>query len=192
MNLLSHLRIARHVLAPYRREQGLARRAAFFFGNVRPDIFGGFIVLPHTPAARARLVNLRIARCIKELEEGMSGDLLTNYRLGIICHFIADFFCFAHNDWADLSTPQHFRYERMLNHYLKRRDLEGSTLPYAYSAQEIIEALWLTHKEYSALSPEHTHDLDYTARMCAYLFGSANTIAQNAVVYPVKALPAVG
>ncbi|MFA9382070.1 MAG: zinc dependent phospholipase C family protein, partial [Acetanaerobacterium sp.] len=185
MNLLSHLRMSHRLLAPYGRRRGGVRTLAFVFGNIRPDIMGGFLVLPHTPAARAALINKKIEKCMREMQDGVHGGIYTNYRLGIICHFLADFFCYAHNDWSDLSSRAHFRYEIKLNRQLKRSRFGtlDTTFP-ASEAQDIIARVWQVHGEYSALKPDPARDIAYTASICTYLLSSAHHMADSASRYP--------
>ncbi len=190
MNILSHLRMARRLLAPYGGGQGGVKSLAFLFGNIRPDIMGGFLVLPHTPAARAQMINRKIEQCIADMQNGERGGIYTNYRLGVICHFLADFFCYAHNDWADLTSKAHFMYEMRLNRALKQSDYEQDSIPLPVGdVSSIIQSIWQAHQEYSALNPDPLQDIEYTGDVCALLLSSARYLAYCGGHHPFEAAP---
>ncbi len=190
MNLLSHLRMARRLLAPYGGGQGGVKSIAFLFGNIRPDIMGGFLVLPHTPAARAEIINRKIEKCIADMQTGQRGGIYTNYRLGVICHFLADFFCYAHNDWAQLTSKDHFTYEMQLNRALKQADYEKDSIPLpAGDVHSIIQSIWQAHKQYASLTPNPLQDIEYTGDVCAYLLSSARYLAHCGGYAPFEETP---
>ncbi len=190
MNLISHLRMARRLLTPYGGGRRSVRSLAFLFGNIRPDILGGFLVLPHSPAARAQAVNRKIEQCMIDMQSGHRGGIYTNYRLGVICHFLADFFCYAHNDWANLSSSEHFMYEVRLNRNLKASSYGKYSIPIpADDVQDIIEHIWRKHKEYALLAPDAEQDISYTIDACAYLLSSARFLAHSEGRYPFEAIP---
>ena len=64
-------------------------------------------------------------------EEGQCIGPEYSMRLGLMCHFICDYFCFAHNADFTGSLTQHITYERDLDEYLRENckellDLDGS------------------------------------------------------------------
>lgn len=190
MNIISHYRMARRLLKPYGGGQGGVKPLAFLFGNIRPDIMGGFLVLPHSPAARAKMINRKIEQCIADVQSGERGGIYTNYRLGVICHFLADFFCYAHNDWTTLSSKGHFMYEMRLDRLLKQSDYGLHQIPEPASDVEgIIQGIWQAHSEYARLTPNPTLDISYTSDICAYLLSSARHLAHIRGYYPFEAVP---
>lgn len=106
--------------------------------------------------------------------------------LGIIMHYITDFFCFAHNHPKFVNKLQHIKYEWALLHEYKKTDTE-ETLKKAYAnlnhynekrykcLKEFINEM---HDEYMANSPGIENDIKYSLEMCMtialIIFGSVN------------------
>lgn len=191
MNIFSHLRLASRLIAPYGGARKNAKTLAFLFGNIRPDLFGGFLLRPHTPAARAASINKKIERCLTEACNGEHGGIYANYRLGVICHFLTDFFCYAHNDWSTLSGRGHFAYEMQLGHMLHSSPHGTTDVPEpAQDVDAVIRSIWQSHEEYSRLYPHPSRDIAYALDVCAYLLSSARYLAYQGGYYPFEAMQA--
>ena len=117
MNLQSHLLLAMAMEHHVKEKYGISLRTdAFYYGNVRPDLTPrGFKRYPHTfedsmPMFRYQCQLLRIASRLMR-----PPMYLLSYRLGIILHYTADFFTYAHNDRELFHKGKaHFQYENEL------------------------------------------------------------------------------
>jgi len=107
-------------------------RVAFVYGNIAPDYVPTLYVRPHFTWTCNHMIN----KFVKDLSatpvtaEGCIGPEYS-MRLGLMCHFICDYFCFAHNADFSGSLPQHITYERDLDQYLRENclsllDLDGT------------------------------------------------------------------
>ena len=178
MNIQSHYKMGTFVMNPYLIQQGRIGRLAFLFGNLRPDLLGGFFLLPHSAAARSTSVNKKIEDCIRDIASARPGKLRTDIQLGIICHFLADFFCYPHNDLMGKNPRVHCSYEYAIWKQLKATGINGSSeiMP-AGGADEIIKLIWDKHREYSLSPSVPERDILFTADVCRYLLGSVEYIA---------------
>ena len=120
MNLFTHLAFSKLIFQHVPTELSLDR-SAFLYGNIKPDLTPDCIRKPHT------LENYRdrVDELCRELTEGDS--YLTNsamsMKLGEICHYLCDFFCYYHKDETQyFQLKRHFFYETALHfRYLKLR-----------------------------------------------------------------------
>lgn len=178
MNLNSHLKMASKVMNLYTRKQRFTERLAFLFGNIEPDIIGSFMFVPHSAQARGESFEKRIKNCIDNIENARHGGVYTNIKLGILCHFLADFFCYAHNGGIP-SSREHIGYEMAITKCLKAQSPIGTAvmLP-SRRAEKILENIWAAHAEYMSLPSNPERDIAYAVSLCAYLFGSADSIAR--------------
>lgn len=104
MNLFTHLMIS-DMLYDHLKARIPLNRSAFRFGNVKPDLSRQFLSVPHT------LDNCIII--VKDLADnlvkGQADIYKTSIDLGVICHYICDFFCCVHQD-----NNVYYRY---INHF---------------------------------------------------------------------------
>lgn len=94
-------------------------------------------------------------------------------RLGVICHYIADFFCYPHSVNFDQGSLSHIYYEYMLHRYLiskldelKYRQLVCSQ-GLANCPQAVNESIDELQIEYLGAEPAFSNDIMYTLRMCS-------------------------
>ena len=122
-----------HFLYASLQARGLSlSRVAFVYGNIAPDYVPTLYVRPHFTWTCNHMIN----KFVKELSStpiSADGCIGPEYsmRLGLLCHFVCDYFCFAHNTDFSGSVIQHITYERDLDEYLRKNclsllDLNGS------------------------------------------------------------------
>jgi len=106
---------------------------------------------------------------------------------GVTLHFVADYFCRAHNDKYLRPLLAHFAYEFTLHHESCRMDLvglallcargmQGSPLTSVPTLREHFEAL---HKEYLIMAPSLATDIRYAI--------SASTVVAHSIVNMTQA-----
>lgn len=108
MKLKQHLEIGNKVL-----DEGLintfkVNRIAYLFGNIAPDLNCIY------PAHRLKTTEKRFYKRLKRVEKS-STPLIKSFTLGVITHYICDYFCYAHNI-ESLGVP-HKKYETNLYNY---------------------------------------------------------------------------
>ena len=78
-----------------RVDPGLLARAAFYWGNIAPDIAPTQAFRSHRAKFRLGMVNQKLARTMEAAGDDC-GVWRRSYRLGVLCHYYADFCCYAH------------------------------------------------------------------------------------------------
>jgi len=120
LNTNSHILIGRILCDHIKKEYDIClEKSSFLWGNIAPD-------LSILPSSRPHFAEYRLKQVREQIGKLENMDILTfrpgaKYcaRLGMICHFYADFFCGAHNDARlKYSRAAHFRYEHGLQKYL--------------------------------------------------------------------------
>jgi hypothetical protein len=144
MNSFSHSLIGKILLRQLddRYDVQLDRRA-FLYGCVMPDFRKTYKTLPHEPRFWDGYLKGEISALARQQRETRQFDRSGSKRLGILCHFYADFFCLAHTDGFNGSTYEHIRYEWDLDRFLRKNaaglyqaDL-GVRMPVVLSADSI-------------------------------------------------------
>lgn len=121
MNTFNHIRVAKFVLGYVKKHYGISIcRRAFIWGNIRPDFGIDVVAKPHYIGNYMNYIQSELIRLSEKNSSNFFG-FAASYRLGVICHYCTDFFCFAHNIGFEGTSMQHVRYERKLNQYCKNR-----------------------------------------------------------------------
>jgi len=98
------------------------RNISFIAGNILPDIWLSFIYRPHFRKFSAAGIN-KMLRRLYDSRAG-SGGLWFSYRLGVVTHYICDFFCYSHTPAFKGGLNGHRRYEK------KQTVKAGDMLPF--------------------------------------------------------------
>lgn len=132
MKSTSHFAMAHLVYAALQKHGVYLNRIAFVYGNIAPDYTPALLLPTHF----SRLCTRMTEKMLTELSETpvcSSGRVGAEYskQLGLLCHFICDNFCFAHNDDFNTGVRQHIIYEAELDAYMRHNclklfDLEGA------------------------------------------------------------------
>jgi len=180
MNFKSHLMMGK-VLYEYlqKRLNVPLNRFEFVYGNVRPDIFPGFLATPHTKEYFYEYVKSELEEIEKiNLIQSVDDDKTYSLRLGIICHYITDFFCYPHNTDFHKGTLAHCVYEKKLYWYMKQRvnlfenieNLEKAGV--LVGAQKMQDEIERSHKEYMDTRTYCGYDLLYAFDSCMVITSS--------------------
>lgn len=107
----------------------------FLFGCIQPDFSLGVFYTPHIKEKSFAFVLRTIAELantVLPIDNTARETFAT--RLGVVIHFLTDFFCAVHNQRQDDSLPLHFAYEANLH-------LVSRTMPLDTLAQESLTEL---------------------------------------------------
>jgi len=98
------------------------KKLGFKYGNIKPDLMMNFKNTPHNYYSSADYIISEIYSLIEEtprLKDLQSNDFAV--KLGIIDHYIADFFCMPHNkNLVKKNIVAHFIYEQKINAICKK------------------------------------------------------------------------
>jgi len=157
-----------HILYDYlsKRQNIKINKLAFLYGCVKPDISNADINQEHTLDSSINSLNK------------YSEKLLTNnisikdfsVSLGVICHFICDYFCLYHNDEYCLKNNfQHFLYEIKLHYKFLMLLLMGKLKieNYVHLEQNLIAMILGFQQKYVLEEKNLTRDIKYALSSAA-------------------------
>lgn len=118
MRKKSHIALARYLVRNHYSLDLFQHKKAFYFGSIQPDLNPGMISAPHEFESSYP----ELKKDIRALASGSSGrhDSAAFWRkLGIILHYIADYFTFPHNPVFEGTLKDHCLYERDLKYCMR-------------------------------------------------------------------------
>jgi len=174
MNRYSHILMGELIYEYTRKVHGIQLdKESFIKGCVIPDFSYYAVAHPHFMKFSLGYIQAEIEALSKtHLKSAFVGSNYS-YRVGIICHYFADFFCFAHSKGYKQVVVNHLKYEHLLYEYFMESFDEIAQLKYASyddisaSADEINDRLLSFHSQYSEAAPSYSNDLSFALKACA-------------------------
>jgi hypothetical protein len=176
MNSFSHIIIGDLILRHISEYHGYElSQDAFIHGNMLPDFRTFYKTKPHEPESWSRYIQLEIAALSRAKNDSMCFGPDFSRRLGVICHFYADFFCFPHSPGFKEGSIRHFQYEWALHRRLRGRapflgvtDLRIAATE-GLNETQIFAGFQALYQDYIGRKPSFNRDIDYTLRACVDL-----------------------
>ena len=174
MNLFSHITMGRYLYTYFTEQLGVELdKASFVSWNVLPDVAPSLLKLSHFKKDIYDLVMERAERLARE------GDAMTlaeySKQLGILCHFMSDFFCYAHSESFDGSKIGHLKYEICMQFYGYRRRSMLHAVDLISNAAEVDRSAALyeqineLHDRYMEMTPSYGVDFVFSLTACVDL-----------------------
>lgn len=113
MRKKSHILLADYVINKVDNNNLITHTAIFKFGSLLPDLVPSFITKRHEISVTFEIVRRKIENVINALLNG-SLSVKCSKDLGVITHYLSDYFTFPHNTIYDGSMKDHVLYERDL------------------------------------------------------------------------------
>lgn len=167
MRKKSHIALARYLLCQNRTQKMLKYKKAFYLGSILPDLNPKMFAVPHEFETSYQ----ELQDHIRSLTDGwypQNNPHMFWRRLGIVMHYLADYFTFPHNTTYGGSLADHCTYEGdlkyLLRAYVETTEAAGiySRLRYGKerfgSVEELLEYIEITHARY--LRSAHTAESD--------------------------------
>lgn len=124
MNTNSHLLMGRLLRSLLLKEYGFRLNApAFLLGSTIPDFLPSLLFRPHYLCCRRKYLQNMLSALFAAKNTAWN-DRSHSFRFGLLCHFYADFFCYAHSDFFRGNLAAHIRYEAGQNRYFKEHIAE--------------------------------------------------------------------
>ncbi len=158
----------------------------FIYGNIKPDIVSKYKLKKHYLDESYTMIKSKIEKMsslnLDSLEKLYTKSSFSQ-EIGVICHFLADFFCVAHSERWEFKHSMyiHVRYERGLTKVAEDYYLKDDRLSYLENFDTFFETLYL---EYKSNGNYEKNDLKYAAYICNTV---TNYILDNILNNTVKA-----
>ena len=138
-------------------------RRWFLYGSIKPDITTKKCPAEHYKEKGEYFVISEINDISQNgIIEGKVLSKELSMRLGVLCHYLSDFFCKAHSKEFNNRSVKHVVYEMLLTLAVKKHKRGSTTcIPYAKS-DEIYDYINVLHARYTALENCFSKDIDYS------------------------------
>lgn len=170
MNPIIHMFMAHSIRKNVRKRTGeKLNLIGFIYGNILPDLAKRFDSIPHYMETSLNYISDVAAELSANYEtSNRSFDYSKN--MGIITHYIADYFCFPHTERFSKSMASHLWYEVMMTFsYRKGRKLTKSlrNSEDAVSSADLPTHLKAILETYNKERPSYKHDIFWAIKSCS-------------------------
>lgn len=173
MDSVSHTKVARILLGYIEETCGVTfDNSAFIYGNLKPDLTGTYLKKRHNPSVMYDEV-MEMIRVFTEkytISTANGHDLSVD--LGVICHYITDFFTFPHNDDIyDRNLLAHYLYEKRtslrISSRIDERKFERWVSPVIppFTVDALISRIGDMHSRYKAERHGISNDIFYICQI---------------------------
>jgi hypothetical protein len=199
MNSFSHILIGKLLYTYLEQNCGMTlHKPSFLYGNILPDCTRRFKKMPHEPEYWDQYLRKEVAALTGQQKPALYFERSYSRRLGIICHFYADFFCYAHTQAYTGGLYPHMKYEWELHQRMVKS--LGAICGTDYSAEEntmdepaLIHACYTRLlRQYLDLAPSFEKDISYTMNACTTLVTAVTAASAAAVWTPAAGSLAYG
>lgn len=139
MKLHQHWKVGEMLLSKLDNKYKIGR-TAYLIGNIAPDLNCIY------PAHRLNTTEKRFARKLRYIDKS-NNNLLRSFQLGVVTHYLCDYFCYAHIIESVGAT--HKKYEKNLYEFYKAHVNELHN--------EWLDIFWHKNKEESINEVAHTY-----------------------------------
>ena len=145
-------------------------------GCIKPDFSPRLVNLPHYKNKSFQDISQMInALKSDKLPESFNKVNSFSNELGVILHYLTDYFCSPHNDRLMDKMPTHFIYELNLDYelrkYLKATNIltvpNLSSEDYANINISLIQYIDEKHNQYLKIKPSLSNDIQYILQVCS-------------------------
>lgn len=198
MDSLSHTRVAKLLLAYVEENCGVAfDEAGFLYGNLKPDLTGTYLTKRHYPSVMYDEIMGRLKDFLEKYTLSDYNGYALSEDLGVICHYLTDFFCYPHNDDIyDRNLLMHYIYEKRICVKLRYRltverfDNWADPIVPADSYEALEARIAELHHRYKYYTVHHCieNDLQYITQVVTILLLSVIRIAYVSEAVPAAAM----
>ena len=173
MRKKSHISLAGYLIGELESEQLDRHKKAFYFGSILPDLTPKMFAVPHEFQTSYRELQEKIRGLIAYVQTGEGKERVVWRRLGVVMHYLADYFTFPHNKNFTGNLYEHNKYEKHLKNHLKRYIESGAAdrmviLPVNFgSFRELVEYIGNAHERYLLKERNIAEDVQYILRICS-------------------------
>lgn len=172
MRKKSHISLARYLVESKGMEQLQSHKKAFYWGSIQPDCMPSFITRRHSIEDTFPILEKEIKKITENFDTDRGINRYFCRHLGVITHYIADYFTFPHNKIFPGNVKDHCQYEselkRALRIYVKTDDAKRIREKSGIfnSIDEILTFIKKMHQEYLNALKAVKQDCLYIVELC--------------------------
>lgn len=121
MRKKSHISLTKGVVHGLDMDHRFGHRLSLYFGSILPDCTIGFLTKRHCMEETFDVCEKKMLRFLEHYKTRKRGiSISSSVRMGVVLHYIADYFTFPHNAHYPGSLKDHCIYEECLKHQMRR------------------------------------------------------------------------
>lgn len=175
MNSYSHIRIGRMILPILQSKYHVSLpTTVFLWANCRPDYSFKYKRVPHYKGPMEKIFAQLFVETSYYRWEKHEPFLIAD-RLGVICHFLCDFFCYAHSPFFSGGITEHICYEAKVNRFLKeyqnvcQKWVHSNPSFSNQSTKDVLHHLEKQYQHYLSRQTSVACDIQYSLEACMEL-----------------------
>lgn len=170
MNKGSHISLALFLMQKIELNELKIHKRAFLIGSILPDCRPSFLTIRHTMAETFEILRSEIRSLFENYNKNKGISAYTCLHLGIILHYIADYFTFPHNPGYHGSMKEHIEYEKSLStimhQYIECEAFYVNTKQSFMTVDELSDYIVNTHRDFLTERNDMITDCSYILEVC--------------------------
>lgn len=172
MKKKSHLSLAGYLIRSEGFEGLGEHRKAFYLGSILPDCVPSFITRKHRIDTTFEILKKEIRKLTEDFNPNKGLNRYYCRHLGVITHYLADYFTYPHNKIFQGNLREHCSYEKQLTEAVKEyvqspeaekvREKNGIFR----TVDEICDFICRMHEEYLRAMKNIREDCRYIVELC--------------------------
>lgn len=195
MRKKSHISLASYLLHSDGMEILLAHKKAFYWGNLLPDCVPSFLTRRHSIDETFPHLQKELQLLVEDYNynKGITGYFCRH--LGIVLHYVADYFTFPHNSFYPGNMREHCKYEKEMKFCMRAyvKSDEAKRRRNAASAcntvDEICQYIKDMHRQYAKEDHNVQLDCEYIALLCHRIADFILSVFEKHTCYRLVAIP---
>lgn len=186
MRKKSHISVAKGVINGLDISERINHRLSFYIGSIWPDCIPSFITRRHCIEETFDIFNKKMEKFVKNFNPKKDMGMLSTWRMGVVLHYIADYFTFPHNKNYTGNLKEHCIYEEELKHRMYKyiaemnepeQRMKTAVLP---SVKDISAFIIEKHAQYVVTDSNVEQDCMYSVLACMSVVASLlNIVSKN-------------
>lgn len=173
MRKKSHISLSRGIIKGLGEDNIIKHRYTFYIGSIVPDCIPSFIVRRHNMEETFDVFVRHMEKFVKKLKKKDKVGFKQSIRMGMILHYVADYFTLPHNSHYEGGFKDHCVYEgqqlRCMRSYVDKIRQEQVTLEcpdVLADIKQIVEYIKDRHQEYVKLHRGVKDDCQFSLETC--------------------------
>lgn len=172
MRKKSHISLASFLMSSMQSEELVNHKKAFYIGSILPDCVPSFITRKHCIEDTFEILKDEIIKITDDydMDKGITGYYCRH--LGVVTHYVADYFTFPHNEIFTGTLREHCNYEKNLKlafkAYVQSDDAKRNSMQHGafQTVDEICDFIMQMHEEYLKAIKVIKIDCMYIVELC--------------------------
>lgn len=172
MRKKSHIALTTYLIKSMEVEALHNYKKSFYFGSILPDCVPSFLTRRHCIEDTFEIVKKEIKKITTHLEEEKGITSSYARRLGVVTHYVADYFTYPHNHIFPGTLGEHCTYENHLKFAIKDYVKSDEAVRHREKVKrirtvdEICDYIKEMHNEYLLIAKEIKTDCEYIVKVC--------------------------